>query len=91
MAQSISQIIQDAQVDILKTPPHSLEAEQSVLGGLLLENTAWDRVGDLFAPAAYEPLIREVRLADLPALAGEILAGKVAGRIIVNPRDRATS
>ena len=27
-------------------PPHSVEAEQSVLGGLLLDNSAWDRVGD---------------------------------------------
>lgn len=31
----------------LRTPPHSVEAEQSVLGGLLLEATAWDQVGDV--------------------------------------------
>ena len=30
----------------IKVPPHSIEAEQSVLGGLLLDNTAWDRVAD---------------------------------------------
>ncbi|MGE0810206.1 MAG: replicative DNA helicase [Immundisolibacter sp.] len=30
----------------LKLPPHSIEAEQSVLGGLLLESTAWDLVSD---------------------------------------------
>jgi replicative DNA helicase len=30
----------------LKVPPHSMEAEQSVLGGLLLNNSAWDEVGD---------------------------------------------
>ena len=30
----------------LKTPPHSIEAEQSVLGGLMLDNEAWDKVGD---------------------------------------------
>ena len=30
-------------------PPHSLEAEQSVLGGLLLDNSAWDRIGDAVA------------------------------------------
>ena len=29
-----------------RLPPHSLEAEQSVLGGLLLENPAADRIGD---------------------------------------------
>ena len=27
--------------------PHSIEAESSVLGGLLLDNGAWDRVGDV--------------------------------------------
>ena len=30
----------------LKTPPHSIEAEQSILGGLLLDNSKWDVVGD---------------------------------------------
>ncbi len=53
MAQSVSQIIQDAQVDILKLPPHSLEAEQSVLGGLMLDNTAWDRVADLMTESDF--------------------------------------
>jgi replicative DNA helicase len=30
----------------LKVPPHSLDAEQAVLGGLMLDNTAWDRIAD---------------------------------------------
>lgn len=30
----------------LKVPPHSIEAEQSVLGGLMLENSAWDQIAD---------------------------------------------
>ncbi|MBL8518375.1 MAG: replicative DNA helicase [Betaproteobacteria bacterium] len=34
-------------VQIIKLPPHSLEAEQSVLGGLMLANDAWDRIGDI--------------------------------------------
>ena len=37
----------DPQLAALRTPPHSLEAEQSVLGGLLLDNAAWDRIADL--------------------------------------------
>ena len=37
----------DAQVEALKIPPHSIEAEQSTLGGLLLENHAWDKIGDM--------------------------------------------
>jgi replicative DNA helicase len=31
----------------LKLPPHSIEAEQSLLGGLLLDNSAWDRIADV--------------------------------------------
>ena len=37
----------ETQISSLKLPPHSIEAEQSVLGGLLLNNEAWDRVGDI--------------------------------------------
>ena len=40
------QFIKDKIIDELKTPPHSLEAEQSVLGGLLLDNETWDRVAE---------------------------------------------
>ncbi|TMP77137.1 replicative DNA helicase, partial [Pseudoalteromonas ruthenica] len=36
----------DLQVDSLKVPPHSIEAEQSVLGGLMLDNQAFDRVAE---------------------------------------------
>jgi replicative DNA helicase len=43
----------DPQVDALKLPPHSLEAEQSVLGGLLLDNDAADRVGDVVSSADF--------------------------------------
>jgi len=39
----------EAPLVALRVPPHSIEAEQSVLGGLLLDNTAWDRVGDVIA------------------------------------------
>jgi replicative DNA helicase len=37
----------DRQIAQLRIPPHSIEGESSVLGGLLLDNTAWDRVGDI--------------------------------------------
>ena len=36
----------DAQIENLKLPPHSIEAEQSLLGGLLIDNSALDQVGD---------------------------------------------
>lgn len=31
----------------LRLPPHSVEAEQSILGGLMLDNSGWDRIADL--------------------------------------------
>lgn len=37
----------DESIGTLKVPPHSLEGEQSVIGGLLLENSALDRVADI--------------------------------------------
>lgn len=39
--------------DMLKLPPHSIEAEQSVLGGLLLENEALDKIADILKPTDF--------------------------------------
>ncbi|QJD30353.1 replicative DNA helicase [Methylococcus geothermalis] len=36
----------DKRVEALKVPPHSIQAEQAVLGGLLLDNLTWDVVAD---------------------------------------------
>lgn len=36
----------ESNLESLKIPPHSIEAEQSVLGGLMLENRAWDQIAD---------------------------------------------
>ncbi|MDP1692282.1 MAG: replicative DNA helicase [Burkholderiaceae bacterium] len=43
----------DDEVARLRVPPHSIEAEQSVLGGLLLDNSAWDRAGDLLTDSDF--------------------------------------
>ncbi|MEK8046066.1 replicative DNA helicase [Ideonella margarita] len=37
----------DPEIAKLRVPPHSVEAEQSVLGGLMLDNGAWDRAADV--------------------------------------------
>ncbi len=37
----------EAAAEQLKVPPHSVKAEQSILGGLMLENSAWDQIADL--------------------------------------------
>ncbi len=36
----------DAAIDSLRVPPHNIEAEQAVLGGLMLDNMAWEKIGD---------------------------------------------
>jgi replicative DNA helicase len=45
MVQSVKPSSRNA-VEDLKIPPHSIEAEQAVLGGLMLDNNAWDQVAD---------------------------------------------
>ena len=64
----------------LRVPPHSMEAESSVLSGLLMENTAWDRVGDLLVEADFYR--REHQLV-FGAIASLIHAGKPADIITV--------
>ncbi|MFN0302023.1 MAG: replicative DNA helicase [Burkholderiales bacterium] len=49
MALQVIQPAPDSQLASLRLPPHSVEAEQSVLGGLLLDNTAWDRIADMLS------------------------------------------
>jgi replicative DNA helicase len=39
----------DRQIAQLRVPPHSVEGESSVLGGLLLDNQAWDSVADVLS------------------------------------------
>ena len=41
------------EIDSIKLPPHSVEAEQSVLGGLLLDNNAWDKIADVVNEADF--------------------------------------
>lgn len=38
---------EDPHIQALRLPPHSIEAEQSLLGGLLIDNAAWEQAGDL--------------------------------------------
>ena len=37
----------------LRVPPHSVEAEQAVLGGVLIDNGAWDRIADILTGAHF--------------------------------------
>ena len=60
--------------DELKIPPHSIDAEQSVLGGLMLQNEAWETISDIidstdFYRAAHSKIysaIQNLSLEDNP-------------------------
>src|SRR5262245_39535384 len=71
-------------MDRLQTPPHSVEAEQAVLGGLLLDTQAWDQVGDrIGGEDFYRPdhrLIFEA-IADLVAVSKPIDVVTVSERL----------
>ena len=43
----------DQQIAQLRIPPHSIEAESSVLGGLLLDNKSWEQVADLLSEGLF--------------------------------------
>ena len=70
----------DRQVAQLRIPPHSTEAESSVLGGLLLDNGAWDRVGDLLTETDFYRFEHRMVFGAIGAL---VNAGKPADVITV--------
>ena len=43
----------DPAIAHLRLPPHSIEAEQSVLGGLLLDNAAFDKIADVISESDF--------------------------------------
>ena len=71
----------DPQIAQLRIPPHSIEAESSVLGGLLLDNGAWDRVGDILKEADFYRYEHRLVFTAISAL---INASKPADVITVN-------
>ena len=70
----------DEEVAKLRVPPHSIEAEQSVLGGLLLDNGAWDRAADVLREGDF---YRYEHRAIFGAIGGLINATKPADVITV--------
>lgn len=70
----------DPQLESLRIPPHSIEAEQSVLGGLLLDNAAYDRIADTVTPEDFYRYDHRVIFQHIIKL---ISAGKPADVITV--------
>lgn len=71
----------------LRVPPNSLESETSVLGGLLLNNDAWDRIGDLLTDQDFYHAEHKLIYAAVGAL---INASKPADVITVYEHLKAT-
>lgn len=71
----------DPELASLRVPPNSIEAETSVLGGLLLDNRAWDRVGDMLQEADFYR--REHKLI-YAAIGSLVNAGRQADVITVH-------
>src|SRR5690349_17642969 len=89
VAQSIArQESADPQLVALRVPPHSVEAEQSLLGALLLDNQAFDKVADLVSGEDFyrddhrriwrhiQKLIEHTRPADMVTVAESIEASE---------------
>ena len=68
----------DDEVARLRIPPHSIEAEQSVLGGLLLDNSAWDRAGDLLSDSDFYRYEHRAIYAAIGGLSAEVQIPAVA-------------
>jgi len=60
----------DEDVARLRVPPQSIEAEQSVLGGLLLDNGAWDRAADVVTEADFYRFEHKLIFGAIGALIG---------------------
>src|SRR3990167_9671250 len=57
--------------DLIKLPPHSLEAEQSVIGGLMLDNAAWDTVYEIVREKDFYRHNHRVIFRAMESLAGK--------------------
>ena len=55
----------------IRVPPNSVEAEQSLLGGLMLDNAAWDKVADLVVGTDFYRRDHQIIFAAIGALAEE--------------------
>ncbi|MBT7308223.1 MAG: replicative DNA helicase, partial [Gammaproteobacteria bacterium] len=55
----------------LKLPPHNIEAEQSVLGGLMLDNSSWDIISDRVVEEDFYRGDHRLIFRSITGLAGE--------------------
>jgi replicative DNA helicase len=70
LANGTSTAPRDDEIARLRVPPHSVEAEQSVLGGLMLDNLAWDRAADLLTDGDFYRYEHRLIFAAIGTLVG---------------------
>lgn len=56
----------------LQTPPHSIEAEQSMLGALMLDNNGWDTIGDKISASDFYHQAHQKIFGCIAELASEL-------------------
>ncbi len=61
----------DKNVEKLKVPPHSIEAEQAVLGSMLIDRESWDKVAELVTDADFYNHSHQVIFKVILKLLGE--------------------
>jgi replicative DNA helicase len=59
----------DEQMEALRVPPHSVQAEQAVLGGLMLDNASWDKIADLITEQDFYRREHQLIFAAIASLA----------------------
>ncbi|RKS87811.1 primary replicative DNA helicase [Orbus hercynius] len=62
---------QDKMVQNLKVPPHSIEAEQAVLGSLMIDNQRWDRVSETITARDFYSRHHQMIFAEMLNLVGK--------------------
>ena len=71
-----------------RVPPHNIEAEQALLGAILVNNDAFDRVSDFLKPQDFAEELHR-RIFDVASQL--IRAGKLATPITLNPLGASSS
>ncbi len=65
----------DTSAETFRVPPHNVEAEQALLGAILVNNEAFDRVSDFLQPAHFS---EEIHRRIFEVASALIRAGKIA-------------
>lgn len=69
LATNLKRVIMLSHTESVRRPPHSVEAEQSLIGGLLLDNTRWDNISDKISAEDFYQANHKIIFAAIAELA----------------------